>query len=125
MLTWFKILAASLTLMLASGCVSTGAREITSDAKTARLETGKSTQAEVTALLGFPAIVVYGAERQETWEYYYVTEYPTAIDFVPALNSLAPGRQTTRVLTISYDRHGVVQDLQKKLLVGQASLYPY
>jgi outer membrane protein assembly factor BamE (lipoprotein component of BamABCDE complex) len=125
MLIRLNILAALLTLLPAYGCVSTGAREITDPARTARLESGKSTQAEVAALLGFPAIVTYSAEKQETWEYYYVTEYPTALDFVPVVNSLAGSNQTTRVLTVSYDRQGVVQNFQKSRLAGKAAVYPY
>ena len=39
---------------------------------------GKSTKAEVTARLGFPALVTYGRKGAETWDYYYVTEYPQA-----------------------------------------------
>jgi len=55
-----------------------------------------------------------------------VTEYPTAVDFVPVVNSLSPGfKQSTRVLTVSYDRQGVVQNLQKSQLSGPAAVYPY
>ena len=91
-----------------------------------RLETGKSTKAEVTALLGFPVLVTYGRKGEETWNYYYVTEYPQAVDFVPVMNSLSPGfKQTTRVLTVSFDRQGLVQNLQKSRTTGKAEIYPY
>ena len=121
-----KIFAVFLALMLAPACVSTGAREITHTESTGRLETGKSAKAEVTALLGFPAIVTYGQKGEETWDYYYVTEYPTAIDFVPVVNALTPGfNQTTRGLTVSFNRQGVLQNLQLSRTSGQAEVYPY
>ena len=114
------------TLLLTPACVSTGVKEITDPGRTAKLETGKSTKAEVTALLGFPTIVTYGQERQETWDYYYVTEYPTAIDFVPVVDALTPGfNQTSRVLTVTFDRKGVVRNLQRQQLAGKAERYPY
>ncbi len=113
-------------LLTVSACVSTGAREITHSDTTGKLETGKSTRAEVTALLGFPALVTYGRQGAETWDYYYVTEYPQAVDFVPMAVALAPGfNQTTRVLTVSFDRQGLVQNLQKSRTTGKAEIYPY
>ena len=84
MLVFFALLAVS-------ACVSTGAREITQPDTLGRLETGKSTKAEVTALLGFPVLVSYGRKGEETWDYYYVTEYPQAVDFVPVTNCPVAG----------------------------------
>lgn len=121
-----KIVAVFLALLLVQACVSTGVREITRPETTDRLEAARSTKAEVTALLGFPAIVTYGQKGEETWDYYYVTEYPTAVDFVPVVNSLTPGfNQSTRGLTVSFDRQGVVQNLQASRTVSKAEVYPY
>ncbi|HEY9073450.1 MAG TPA: hypothetical protein VIN67_04890, partial [Desulfobaccales bacterium] len=108
MRTCFKILAVPLALIWVQACVSTGAQEITDPGRTGKLAAGKSTQAEVTAALGFPAIVTYDKKRQETWDYYYVTEFPQALAFVPVVNGLAAEdlKQTTKVLTISFNRQG-------------------
>jgi outer membrane protein assembly factor BamE (lipoprotein component of BamABCDE complex) len=123
---WLRISSVFFALLTVSACVSTGAREITQPATLGRLETGKSTKAEVTASLGFPALVTYGRKGAETWDYYYVTEYPQAVDFVPVVNSFSPGfKQTTRVLTVSFDRQGLVQNLQKSRTTGKAEIYPY
>ena len=83
MTTWFKVFPLFCFLLVGYGCVATGSLEITEAGRTAGIEAGKSTQAEVSALLGFPAIVTYGEKGQETWNYYYVTEYPTTTDFIP------------------------------------------
>ena len=123
---WLKTSLVFFALLTVSACVSTGAREITQPATLGRLETGKSTKAEVTAWLGFPVLVTYGLKGAETWNYYYVTEYPQAVDFVPVAAALAPGfNQTTRVLTVSFDRQGLVQNLQQSRTTGQAEIYPY
>ena len=97
MTTWFKVLPLFFVLMLGYGCVATGSQKITEPGRTAGIEAGKSTQAEVSALLGFPAIVTYGEKGQETWNYYYVTEYPTATDFIPVVDAVVSGlQQNTR-----------------------------
>lgn len=126
MRTCFKILAVPLALIWVQACVSTGAQEITDPGRTGKLAAGKSTQAEVSAVLGFPAIVTYDKQRQETWDYYYVTEYPQPVAFVPVVNGLADGlKQNAKVLTISFDRQGVVRNLQKRQTTGSNEVYPY
>jgi hypothetical protein len=126
MTTWFKVFPLFFVLMLGSGCVATGSQEITAAGRTAGIEAGKSTQTEVSALLGFPAMVTYGEQGQETWNYYYVTEYPTAIDFIPVLDAVAPGfKQNTKVLTLTFDRQGVARNLQRSQVAGNPEVYPY
>lgn len=124
--TWFKVLPLCFVLMLGSGCVATGSREITAAGRTAGIEAGKSTQAQVSALLGFPAIVTYGEKGQETWNYYYVKEYPTAVDFIPVVDAVRSGfQQNTRVLTVTFDRQGVARNLQSSQVAGNPEIYPY
>jgi len=126
MAKWFRVLPAFFALMLMSGCVSVGSREITDSGRTAGIATDKTIKTEVSAWLGFPAIVAYGEKGQETWNYYYVTEYPTPIDFIPLVDAAASGfRQNTRVLTITFDRQGVARDLQRSQVVGSPEVYPY
>ena len=123
---WFRFLPLCFVLMLGYGCVATGSQEITDPGRTAGIETGKATRAEVSALLGFPAIVTYGEKGQETWNYYYVTEYPTATDFIPVVNGVLAGfQQNTKMLTITFDRQGVAQNLQGRQVAGNPEVYPY
>ena len=126
MTTWFKVLPLCFVLMLGYGCVATGSQEITDPGRTAGIETGKATRAEVSALLGLPALVTYGENGQETWNYYYVTEYPTATDFIPVVNAVASGfQQNTRVVTVTFDRQGVARNLQRSQVAGNPEVYPY
>ena len=126
MTTWCKVFPLFFVLMLGYGCVATGSQGITAAGRTAGIEAGKSTQAEVSALLGFPASVTYGEKGHETWNYYQVTEYPTATDFIPVVNSMASGfQQNTRVLTVTFDRQGVARNLQRSQVAGNPEVYPY
>ncbi len=126
MITWFRVSALFFALLLAPSCVSTGSREIADSGRTVRIEADKTTKAEVSALLGFPAIVAYGEKGQETWNYYYVTEYPTATDFIPVADGLAAGfRQSTRVLRVTFDRRGVARNLEQSRVSGSPEVYPY
>jgi hypothetical protein len=126
MRTWCRILSLLVALIWVQACVSTGAQEITDPGRTGGLAAGKSTQAEVSAVLGFPAIVSYDKQRQETWDYYYVTEYPQAVAFVPLVNGLAQNlQQTAKVLTIAFDRQGVIRNLHQSQTTGSNEVYPY
>jgi outer membrane protein assembly factor BamE (lipoprotein component of BamABCDE complex) len=123
---WWRILIILLAWLAASACVSTGVREITEPERCARLEGGKSTKAEVAALLGYPTLVNYGQQGEEAWNYYYVTEYPRALDFFPLAGALEDGlQQTTRVLTVSFDRQGVFHHLQPSQSTSRAAVFPY
>ncbi len=123
----FKLLPViGALLLLIYGCVSTGSRGIMDPERLARIEADKSTKAEVSALLGYPALVTYGEKGREAWNYYYVTEYPTPPDFVPLVDAFGPGfKQSTIVLTVSFDGRGVARDLQQSRLSGSPGVYPY
>ncbi len=121
-----RIAAALCVSLTISACVSTGAGEITLADRTSRLEAGKSTKAEVSSLLGFPARVTYGSKGEETWNYYYVTAYPRPVDFVPVAVAFSGDlNQTTRVLTVAFDRQGVVRTLHPGRTAGKAAVFPY
>jgi hypothetical protein len=126
MKAWLRIVTVSFALLFVFSCVSTGVKEAVNPDLTSRLEAGKSTQADVTTLLGAPTIVSYGPKGEETWRYYYVTEYPYPVEFIPLVDALSPGfYQTTKALTVAYDRKGVLQKLQRTRTTGSAEIYPY
>jgi outer membrane protein assembly factor BamE (lipoprotein component of BamABCDE complex) len=101
-----------LTLLVVSACVSTGAKAITDTSVVSQIEVGKSTQADVVALLGYPVTASYGAQGEETWHYTWVTAYPTGFAFVPVVKAVAPSLgETTRALAVSFSRDGAVKSL--------------
>ena len=77
MTAWLKLLTVSVLLMI-SGCVSAGTKAITDAGVVSQIEVGKSTRADVAALLGYPITASYGDQEEETWHYTWVTTYPTA-----------------------------------------------
>jgi len=103
-----------LTLLLVSACVSAGARAITDAGVVSQIELGKSTQADVTALLGYPVTASYGGQGEETWHYTWVTAYPTPFAFVPVVKAVAPSLgETTRELAVTFSRDGAVKSLEE------------
>jgi outer membrane protein assembly factor BamE (lipoprotein component of BamABCDE complex) len=101
-----------LTLLLISACVSAGTRAITDAGCVSQIEVGKSTQADVAALLGSPITASYGGQGEETWYYTWITAYPTAFAFVPVVKSVAPSLgETTRELAVTFSQKGTVKSL--------------
>ncbi len=106
-----KILTV-LTLLLISACVSAGTKAITDAGCVSQIEVGKSTQADVAALLGYPITASYGGQGEETWHYTWVTMYPTALGFVPVVKAVAPSLgETTRELAVTFSQKGTVKSL--------------
>ena len=111
MTTGLKLLTV-LTLLAVSACVSAGARTITDAGVVSQIEVGKSTQAEVAALLGSPVTTSYGSQGEETWYYTWVTAYPTPFAFMPVVKAVAPSLgETTRELAVTFSRDGAVKSL--------------
>ena len=101
-----------LTLLAVSACVSTGTKAITDAGAVSRIEVGKSTQADVAALLGYPVTASYGGQGEETWHYAWITAYPTPFAFVPVVKAVAPSLgETTRELAVTFSRDGTVKSL--------------
>jgi outer membrane protein assembly factor BamE (lipoprotein component of BamABCDE complex) len=99
-------------LLAVSACVSAGTRAITDAGIVSQIEVGKSTRADVTALLGYPITASYGDREEETWHYAYVTAVPTATAFVPVVKAFTPPLgETTRSLAVTFNRDGTVKAL--------------
>ena len=106
-----KLLTVSV-LLLINACVSVGAKAITDAGCVSQIEVGKSTQADVAALLGYPVTASYGGQGEETWHYTWVTAYPTGFAFVPVIKAVAPSLgETSRALAVTFSRDGTVKSL--------------
>ena len=105
-------LLSVLTLLVVSACVSAGTKAITDAGVVSQIEVGKSTQADVVALLGYPITASYGGQEEETWHYSRITVYPTPFAFVPVVKAVAPSLgETTRELAVTFSRDGTVKSL--------------
>jgi len=111
MTTGLKLLTV-LTLLVVSACVSAGTKAITDASVVSQIEVGKSTQADVAALLGYPITASYGGQGEETWHYTRVTVYPTPFAFVPVVKAVAPSLgETTREFAVTFSPDGTVKNL--------------
>jgi outer membrane protein assembly factor BamE (lipoprotein component of BamABCDE complex) len=111
MTTGLKLLTVAV-LLLISACVSAGTKAITDAGCVSQIEVGKSTQADVAALLGYPITASSGGQGEETWYYTKVTMYPTAFAFVPVVKAVAPSLgETTRELAVTFTPQGTVKSL--------------
>ena len=89
MTAWLKLLTVSVLLVI-SACVSAGTKAITDAGVVSQIEVGKSTQADVAALLGYPITASYGGQGEETWHYTWVTVVPHGHRFCARGQSLYP-----------------------------------
>ena len=111
MTAWLKLLTLSMLLGL-SACVSVGNKAITDAGVVSQIEVGKSTRADVTALLGYPLTASYGDQGEETWHYTRITTAPTAPAFVPVIKAVTPSLgDTTRELAVTFSGNGTVKSL--------------
>jgi outer membrane protein assembly factor BamE (lipoprotein component of BamABCDE complex) len=116
MTIWLKLLTVSLLLVI-SACVSAGTKAITDAGVVSMIEVGKSTQADVTVLLGYPIAASYGDQGEEIWHYTWGTTAPTPTAFVPVVKAFTPSlHETTRELAVTFNRDGTVKSLVRAQL---------
>jgi outer membrane protein assembly factor BamE (lipoprotein component of BamABCDE complex) len=108
---WLKLLTVAFLLVM-SACVSAGTKAITDTGVVSMIEVGKSTQADVTALLGYPIAATYGDQGEETWHYTWITAAPRPTAFVPVVKAFTPSlAETTRELAVTFNQDGTVKSL--------------
>ena len=106
-----KLLTVSV-LLVVSACVGAGTKAITDAGVVSQIEVGKSTQADVAALLGYPLTASYGDQGEETWHYTWITIYPRPTAFVPVVKAFTPSLgETTRALAVTFSPGGAVKSL--------------
>ena len=106
-----KLLTVSV-LLVVSACVSAGTKAITDAGVVSQIEVGKSTRADVAALLGYPITASYGDQGEETWHYTWITTYPQPTAFAPVVKAVTPSLgETTRALAVTFSQGGAVKSL--------------
>ncbi len=111
MTVWPRLLAVAL-LCVTSACVSAGTKAINDPETISRIEVGKSTPADVVALLGYPLTASYGEKGEPTWHYAYTTATPLPTGYLPVVKAFTPDlSQTTRRFGVTFNQEGVVKSL--------------
>ena len=106
-----KLLTVSV-LLVVSACVSAGTQAITDAGVVSQIEVGKSTRAEVAALLGYPITASYGDQGEETLALHLDNHLPQA----HRVCARGQGRhplfgETTRALAVTFSPGGTVKSL--------------
>ncbi|MGA9755847.1 MAG: outer membrane protein assembly factor BamE [Desulfobaccales bacterium] len=108
---WLKLLTVFL-LLVTGACLSAGTKAITDADVVSKIEVGKSTRADVTALLGYPLTASYGGAGEETWHYFYTTAAPKPTEFIPVVKAFTPLlSETTRELSVTFNPDDTVKNL--------------
>lgn len=118
-------LAFAFLVLLLQGCMSMGNPAVQYEALTSQIEPGKSTKADVRALLGKPttvATVTINGQRLETWYYSYSDIHTSPWTYVPIIGLFAG---SAKVETASYsvtfpDGRDVVQDITRSHFTGES-----
>jgi outer membrane protein assembly factor BamE (lipoprotein component of BamABCDE complex) len=101
------VLAAAL---LAAGCASAGNPKVAEFNPATQIEYGKTTKAEVRAMLGEPNGIKYGANGKEVWAYTYAQAQAKPATFIPIVGMFAGGFDSSaKKLVFVFDDKGVLQ----------------
>ncbi len=107
---WPRLLLVAL-LLVTSACVNAGTKAITDAETVSRIEVGKSTPADVVALLGYPLTASYGEKGEATWHYTYTTATPLPVNYLPVVKAFTPDlSETIRQFGVTF-KEGVVKSL--------------
>jgi outer membrane protein assembly factor BamE (lipoprotein component of BamABCDE complex) len=111
MSAWLKLLCVFL-LLVTGACMSAGTQAITDADVVSQIEVGKSTRADVTALLGYPLTASYSGAGEATWHYSYTTAAPKPTEFIPVVKAFTPHlSETTRDFAVTFNPDGTVKNL--------------
>jgi outer membrane protein assembly factor BamE (lipoprotein component of BamABCDE complex) len=113
-----KALLLSLLCFLL-GCASAGNVQISEVSTVAKIEEGKSTKADVRALVGEPTKVNFRDDNTEVWEYVYKRGQVRPATFIPVARWFAGGVDTTgSTLTILFNKDNIVQKVGSGRITG-------
>ncbi len=99
-----------------------GNKQITDSSTVSKIEEGKSTKADVKALVGEPTKVNYKDNgNTEVWEYVYKHGQLRPATFIPVVGLFAGGTDVSgNTLTILFDDKGVVKKVGSGKISGGA-----
>jgi outer membrane protein assembly factor BamE (lipoprotein component of BamABCDE complex) len=126
MLTWALRGWVMLALVLPSACYSTGTKPIADRGLISQIQIGKTSEAEVAALLGFPEATSFPKDER-IWKYFYRTEIPTIPSYVPLVKVFKSGiDQENQILSITFTRQGIVKNLERQEIAStENNIGPY
>ena len=107
-------------LVLLIGCATTGNVQIADPGTVSKIEEGKSSKADVRALVGEPTKVNFDTNKNEIWEYIYTKASAKPASFIPVVGLFAGGADMSgNTLTILFDKNGVVERVGSGKTTGE------
>lgn len=114
-----KALSFILFCLAISACASSGNKQIADTGAVAKIEEGKSTKADVRALVGEPTKVNFRNDNTEVWEYVYTRGQMRPATLIPVVGWFAGGMDTTgSTLTILFNKDNIVQKVGSGRISG-------
>ena len=113
------------TLIFLCSCSSFGTKKIIDADLILKIEKGKSSKADVKALLEDPVKITFTDNNEEIWEYSYSKSTIRPATFIPCLGLLAGGADTEiHSLTLRFGADGIVKGVGKgKMISGGGSIF--
>lgn len=114
MINFTKAFVAVFTLLFLIGCASTGNQRLanaSSDSVSQNIVDGKTTKAEVEALLGQPDNIDFNHANNEKWTYEYKKSEAKGSNFIPVVNVFSSGSNDfKKTVVIVFNKQGIVQN---------------
>jgi len=109
------IISAALSALLFTGCaVKTGNEmlgKMDKEQINSQITKGKSTKADVKAMLGDPDKTDFDNNSLEKWTYIHVRKDVKAVNYIPVANWFVGGtNDTTKTLVVLFDDNGLVKN---------------
>jgi len=93
-----------------TGYASSGNPKVADFNTATQIEYGKTTKAEIKAMLGEPNGIKYGPDGKEIWTYVYAQAQAKPATFIPVIGLFAGGADTSaKKLVFVFDEKGVLQ----------------
>jgi len=114
------VLLIALAGVAVGGCVSAaGQKKITNQDVVNQIVVGKSTKADVKALLGEPANALPYGDNDEMWMYHYTRGERRATSFIPYAGAFIGGADSKMAtLTVRFGSDGIVKYVGKGSMTG-------
>ncbi len=118
----FRVLCFSIIVVfLVGACATVGNEQISRPETTSQIQIGKSTKADVKALVGEPTKVNYQENGKEIWEYTYKKGSIKPATFIPVVGWFAGGTNVEgNTLTIMFNKDGVVEKFGTGKISGES-----
>ena len=114
-----KIMVLIISCLMLISCTTVGNKEITDSSKTSQIIEGKTTKADVLALLGEPNHVSNMLDGQEVWLYSYGRFTTRPATYIPIVGLFAGGGDMkTKSLSLIFDEKGILKKTSKGQIKG-------